>query len=496
MAREKMSSVDTAWLRMDSSRNLMMIVGVWVFGGRLAYEDMARLLEERLLVYRRFRQRVEADAIGYHWVDDDRFRIDRHLKRVRLRGGGGDHELQRFTARLASQPLDPAHPLWQFHLVENYNGTSAMVARIHHSSAAGIALVRVTLALTDAMTQPVPDGDEGGEAGEAEEAGEAGEVESNPWVPYLAPLTRGTVAAIDATGTLVTKSLDVVAHPDRLSGYAQVGSRVVRDTLSILLMSDDTHTRLKGTPSGRKAIAWNEPLPLDEVKAVCRGIGASVNDVLLSCVAGALRRYLLGRGDEVAGDWEIRAMVPVNLRPPDEPIHELGNRFGLVPLCLPVGIANPVERVREVRRRMDELKSGYQPIIAYVMLGAAGVLPHAVQTEVLEYLGNKGSAVMTNVPGPTEPISMAGVPVTKVLVWVPQSGDIGLGVSILSYAGGVQFGVVSDTALCPDPQAIIDGFAPEFERLVLALAMLPNGYLLGRELAPGELEHALLLETA
>jgi hypothetical protein len=103
---------------------------------------------------------------------------------------------------------------------------------------------------------------------------------------------------------------------------------------------------------------------------------------------------------------------------------------------------------------------------------------------------------MTNVPGPTEPISMAGVPVTKVLVWVPQSGDIGLGVSILSYAGGVQFGVVSDTALCPDPQAIIDGFAPEFERLVLALAMLPNGYLLGRELAPGELEHALLLETA
>lgn len=189
-------------------------------------------------------------------------------------------------------------------------------------------------------------------------------------------------------------------------------------------------------------------------------------------------------------------MVPVNLRPPSEPIDDLGNRFGLVPLCLPVGIANPIARVSEVRRRMAELKAGYQPIVAYVMLGAAGVLPHALQTQILEYLGNKGSAVMTNVPGPTETINMAGVPLSRMMFWVPQSGDIGIGVSILSYAGGVQFGVMSDVALCPDPQAIIDGFAPEFERLVLALAMLPNGFLLGRELAPGELEHALLLEAS
>ena len=483
MAREKMSSVDTAWLRMDSSRNLMMIVGVWVFGARIAYEDLARLLEERLLAFRRFRQRVESDALGYYWVDDDDFRLERHLKRTRLGGRGGDRELQRLTARLAVQPLDPAHPLWQFHLIENYDGSCAMVSRIHHCIADGIALVRVTLSLTDAIAPP---------RSRSHADDDVAQVESNPWVPYLQPITRNTVAAIDATGDLLAKSLDAVAHPDRLADYAQVGSQVVRDTLAILLMSDDTPTRLKGTPGGRKAIAWNDPLPLDEVKAVCRGIGASVNDVLLSCVAGALRRYLLGRGDEVAADCEFRAMVPVNLRPPSEPIDQLGNRFGLVPLCLPVGIANPVARVREVRRRMDDLKTGYQPVVAYFLLGAAGVLPHAVQTQLLEYLGNKGSAVMTNVPGPAETINMAGVPLKKVMVWVPQSGDIGIGVSILSYAGGVQFGVISDTALCPDPQAIIDGFAPEFERLVLALAMLPNGFLLEREPGLGELEHVLL----
>ena len=486
MARERMSSVDTAWLRMDSSRNLMMIVGVFVFARRVTWEEIAQLLEERLLKFGRFRQRIESDAVGHYWVDDEDFDIRRHVERVRLRRGGGDRELQRLTARLAVQPLDPAHPLWQFHLVENYDGTSAMVTRMHHCIADGIALVRVMLSLTDAVAPA-----------QASEAGDdPADLESNPWEPYLQPITRGAVAAIDATGALVTRSLDVVAHPDRLVDYAQVGSQVVRDTLAILLMSDDTHTRLKGTPSGRKAFAWNDPLPLDEVKAVCRGMGASVNDVLLSCVAGALRRYLLGRGDEVADDCEVRAMVPVNLRPPSEPIDDLGNRFGLVPLCLPVGIANPIARVSEVRRRMAELKAGYQPIVAYVMLGAAGVLPHALQTQILEYLGNKGSAVMTNVPGPAETINMAGVPLSRMMFWVPQSGDIGIGVSILSYAGGVQFGVMSDVALCPDPQAIIDGFAPEFERLVLALAMLPNGFLLGRELAPGELEHALLLEAS
>jgi WS/DGAT/MGAT family acyltransferase len=485
MTRERMSSVDTAWLRMDSARNLMMIVGVFVFGARVAYEDLAAVLEQRLLPYGRFRQRAEADATGYFWVDDEAFRLGRHLQRVRLPGAGGARELQRLTARLAVKPLDPAHPLWQFHLVENYDGTTALVTRMHHCIADGIALVGVMLSLTDAAP-PAPS--------PRPEARDGAELESNPWEPYLEPLTRGAVAAIDATGNLVTKSLGVVAHPDRLVDYAQVGAQVVRDALAILLMSDDTQTRLKGTPGGRKAFAWNDPLPLHEVKAVCRGLGASVNDVLLSCVAGALRRYLSGCGDAVPEDCEFRAMVPVNLRPASAPIDELGNRFGLVPLCLPVGIVNPVERVREVRRRMEALKAGYQPVVAYVLLGAAGVLPQVVQTQVLEYLGNKGSAVMTNVPGPTEVIRMAGAPVSRMMFWVPQSGDIGIGVSILSYAGGVQFGVMSDTALCPEPQAIIDGFAPEFERLVLALAMLPNGFLLGRELAPGELEHALLLE--
>lgn len=480
MTRERMSSVDTAWLRMDTPSNLMMIVGIQVFESPVGLEPLRALLRERLLVHRRFVQRVERDAGGAAWVDDDAFDLDRHLVEHRLPKPGNDAQLQKYVATLAAQPLDPDRPLWQFTLVRGYRGTDALVARIHHCIGDGIALVAVLLSLTDHAPPAVPP---------RRRPRDASAEDANPWEAMLAPLTRGTVRTIETAGAAVSKSLGVLADPDRLGDYAAVGSQVVRDALKIALMPNDTTTRLKGRPGRAKAIAWNEPLPLDDVKAVARAVGASVNDVLLSCVAGALRRYLLSHGDDVDGT-EVRAMVPVNLRPVSEAL-ELGNRFGLVPLALPVGIANPVARLFEVRRRMDELKGGYQAVLAYVLLGAVGMTPRPVQQQVLDLLARKATAVMTNVPGPTEPIRMAGRTLSRIMFWVPQSGNIGMGVSILSYAGGVQFGVITDTRLCPDPQRIIDGFAPEFERLVLTLSMLPPEAFVGGEPDPAELEHRL-----
>jgi diacylglycerol O-acyltransferase / wax synthase len=212
-------------------------------------------------------------------------------------------------------------------------------------------------------------------------------------------------------------------------------------------------------------------LPLEEVKAVSRALGCSINDVLLACVAGAIRSYLERRGEAVEG-CELRAMVPVNLRDPAS-WKELGNKFGLVPLLLPVGIANPIARVFEVRSRMDELKKSYTPVLAMLVLGVAGLAPRIVQQQALNYLACKGTAVMTNVPGPQQALYLAGARIERLLVWVPQSGDICVGVSILSYNGGVQFGLITDRSVCAEPQQIIDRFAPEFEKLVLALCLLP-----------------------
>ena len=165
-------------------------------------------------------------------------------------------------------------------------------------------------------------------------------------------------------------------------------------------------------------------------------------------------------------------MVPVNLRPLEE-AHHLGNRFGLAPVVLPIGVDNPVERVYEVRRRMSEMKGSMQPLMAFGLLAVAGLLIKPAQDAMLGLFSKKTTAVMTNVPGPREKLRFCGATLEQSLFWVPQSGTVGLGVSILSYGGGVQFGVISDATLCPDPQKIIDQFEPEFAKLAMVTLMLP-----------------------
>jgi hypothetical protein len=175
----------------------------------------------------------------------------------------------------------------------------------------------------------------------------------------------------------------------------------------------------------------------------------------------------------VAGK-EIRAMVPVNLRPMAQ-AYQLGNQFGLAPVVLPIGLEHPLARVFEVRRRMGELKGSMQPLLSFALLALAGMLVKPAQDAMLSLFSRKTTAVMTNVPGPREKLKFCGATLEQPLVWVPQSGSVGLGVSILSYGGGVQFGIISDATLCPNPQAIIDQFEPEFEKLRLLTLMLPWG---------------------
>jgi diacylglycerol O-acyltransferase / wax synthase len=478
MSREKMSNVDHAWLRMDGDSNLMMIVGVNVFESRVTVERMHKLINERLLVHRRFLQKVEAEGNGAHWVADAAFDLNYHCFETILPGGLigphitpqiGDAELQRFIGQLAMEPLHKERPLWQMILVQNYKGSTALISRVHHCIGDGIALVAVMLSLTDQA-----DGVSAVAAGAKQSAQQEGSggVESNPWVPYLNPLTKGTLKAIKVTEQAVSRSMQTIATPDLLTEYAGIGAQVIKDIAALALMPNDSSTSLKGAPGRKKAVAWNEPLPMAEVKLLGKVLDCSINDVLLSCVSGALRNYLLQRGENVDG-VEIRAMVPVNLRPLKDAL-QLGNKFGLVPLTLPVGIENPLERLLEVKRRMGDLKTGYQALLAFAILGVVGSLPKMVQDQVLALFGKKSTAVMTNVPGPAVPIKMAGETLSRIMFWVPQSGDIGMGVSILSYAGGVQFGLMTDTLLCPEPQKIIDGFAPEFEKLLLTVMMMPK----------------------
>jgi len=465
---ERMSKVDTAWLRMDCPSNLMMITGVLTLKPGVAYEELCERVQERLLQYSRFRQRVVQDVAGASWVDDGDFDIHRHVVREKLprnRKGGEQAALQQRVGELAMQPLDFEHPLWQFHLVEHYEGGSALLARIHHCIADGIALIAVVLSLVDGGAAPPPRSRKQPPSG----------VED--WISQtlIKPLTEMTVKALGAAGDGAAKSMSMLRDPHKgLEGgvdFAKLAYQVLGDAAALALMPDDSNTRLKGQPGMAKRVAWCQPIPLDEVKAVSKALNCSINDVLLSCVGGAIGGYLKALGDDVAGQ-EIRAMIPVNLRPLDQ-AHKLGNRFGLVPLVLPIGMENPIERVYEIRRRMSALKGSTQPLLAFGLLAVAGLLPKAGQEALLRLFGTKTTAVMTNVPGPREKLKLLGATLEQCMFWVPQSGDIGLGVSILSYGGGVQFGVITDTQLCPDPQKIIDEFEPEFARLSLVTLMLP-----------------------
>jgi WS/DGAT/MGAT family acyltransferase len=235
-------------------------------------------------------------------------------------------------------------------------------------------------------------------------------------------------------------------------------------------MERDAQTRLKGSPSGVKRVAWADPVPLDEVKAIAAAMDCSVNDVLVSTAAGALRGYLAGHGERIEGA-DVRAVVPVNLRAPGSGA-ELGNRFGLVFLDLPL-VEHPLERLYEVRRRMAALKGSRQPAIALALLAAVGLGPRAVQNGVTRFLGQNASVVLTNVPGPATRLYLGGERLRELGFWVPQSAGIGLGLSLLSYDGRVGFGVMSDAAVVPDPHRIAARFAEQFAQLLWLTLMSP-----------------------
>jgi WS/DGAT/MGAT family acyltransferase len=454
--RERMSAVDTTWLRMDRPTNLMIILGVWMLEGPVVLKKLETQLAEGLLSYRRFRQKVEFTPAGVYWRDDPRFDLAHHMKRARLPGRGGKQALERFVGDLASEPLDPNRPLWQVHIVERFEGGAVVVFRIHHAIADGIALIGVTMALVDGAER---------RRHRAELAEEDEGWLQNLMAPVVAAINVGT----QATSTLRTV-LDLLRNPLRAAGYLRAGAGVAGELSYLLFMSSDTPTRFKGKPQGTKRVAWSEPLRLPEVKAVSRALGASINDMLLSCVAGALRRYLAGMGDTTKG-VECRALVPINLRQPGD--LELGNRFGIIAVELPVGIEHPLERLMTVRQRMLALKTSYEPGVTLGLFAALGYLPKVVQDQLFDILLSRATAVMTNVPGPAEPLSVAGSVLRQSLFWVPQTGDIGMGVSILSYAGKVQFGLIADAALTPDPEAIVGRFAEEFDRYLYYVLLEP-----------------------
>ena len=463
-----MSRVDTAWLRMERPTNPMMITGVLMLDEPMTLAALKQVINKRFLAYSRFRQKPVDGPTGASWQDDPDFDLDWHVRLSGLPGKGDGpaaqkRALQRFVGQLASSPLDPHKPLWQFHLVERYHGGSAIVARIHHCYADGIALVQVLLSLTDAERSP-------------------GKTEPLPkaWLKQEGAAVARRVGAVDRYmrlgGKMLEKGMEMMQDPTLAGVLAKEGGDIARELVYALSLPDDPPSMLRGRLGVSKRVAWAEPLKLEEVKAVGRACDCTVNDVLMAAAAGALREYMRERGEALDG-MTLRATVPVNLRPLEH-AKKLGNHFGLVFLDLPVGEANPVRRLERVADCMRQLKHSRQAIVAYGLLAALGMAPAAVQELALDLFSRKATAVATNVPGPQQPLYLAGRKLRDMMFWVPQTGSIGIGVSILSYNGEVHFGLIADARLIPDPQDVIRRFGEEFDKLLyLALMADWNGML-------------------
>lgn len=455
--RTAMSSVDTAWLRMESPESPMMIGVVLVFDEPIDIGMFRDLLEERFLRFRRFRQRVVCESERCYWEDDPSFDLDNHIHVTTLPGKSDQTALQNLASDLNSTPLDFSHPLWHIHYVDQYQGGCALIVRIHHCIADGISLVRVLLSLTD---EYAPEDDDA----KPRRRRRKRRTDTSEWPEWRRVIFRARRNLRLARRQVRQTWRTVQRDPAYLLRLAEEGALIGKDLFRVAYRPPDPATPLKGPLCGRKEVAWSEPLSLGEVKATARALNGTVNDVLMAAATGAIHAFLQESRTPLP-ETGIRVAVPFNLRPLNQPITRLGNQFGLVLVPLPVHTLSPRERLRLVQQSMAELKQSYQAQVSYGLLDILGRGPDLLERRALELLSRRASAVLTNVPGPEEPLYLCGSRLRQPMFWVPQTGDVGIGLSIFSYAGQVQFGIISDRQLIASPDGMAAAFADAFHEI-------------------------------
>ncbi len=416
---------DGVWLQ-DSPANLMVINAVYTLDS-IDLEALRRLWDERVMQagdgqrYPRLKRRVVWRRSRPYWQDDPAFALARH---VFIPENDADlrtkESLQEYVGELASQPLPDDRSPWQMQLIPEFgDGGSAIIFRIHHCMGDGIGLIPILFSLMDAE----PEG--GG---------------------MVFP------AVIDKDGKPPNKLL-LALHA------AVVGPFLL---LQKMLWRPDKN-RLHGRAlSGTKRVAWTDPIDLGVVKEVKNRLGATVNDVLVACVAGAFQRYLARHADEELK--RLRVSMPVNVRSRFEEL-KMDNKFAAVLLPLPV-VADVRERIAATRQVLNRLKRSIEPFFTYAaVIVLLKFLPPAVSRFLIDFLASKCTAVLTNVPGPQMPVYVTGRRLRAMLFWVPQRAKVGIGVSILTLTGSLRVGVIADTALIADPGLLVEAFDEEFREL-------------------------------
>lgn len=457
--RDRLSAEDATLLCVEPANAPLQVGALCLFeagplldrAGRLRAALLRRHLESRLHLVPHFRQRLASVPFAAGrpvWVDDADFDIAHHTRTVRLPRPGSDAQLRAFVRRFLEAPLDHRRPLWEIATVTGLEGERiAVVLKVHHVLADGMALLRFATAVLDVEPHVATD-------------------EVPRWRPEPAPSPAALVAgALVDRGRhgveMIRKGLHALGRsPSGLLGASRQVARAVGETAVVA-----PSLPITGRVGDRRDFAWTR-LPLATVKDIAHANGATVNDVVLTLTAGALRHHLIQAGRAVEG-VHVRVLVPVSVRTAAQ-LDEMGNQFSLLTVALPVGVDDPIELLREVQAETARHKASGQVAIGSLLFGIGGLVPaallRAIGPEVLARQPFVNLAV-TNLPGPQFPLYLLGSRLLELYPAVCGTGNIAMIVGVLSYDGALGVAVTVDADVVPDADAFLAGF----ERAAAAL---------------------------
>ncbi len=421
----------------------MMITVVLRFKGQVNYDRLITDLQTTVQRFRRLRQRVVIPGKLFHrpyWDDVPTFKVQDHVERLNLRLPADDVSVGELVNQKMNTALDFTHPLWKLSLVDNHPEGSIIIVRIHHCIADGISLMRVLLQMTHPSSQV--------------------DVNQTPLDDPIQEVYRATLEPAIPKTLVEASSSNSKGTTGRGTVYKTPGfTDIVAAIARIVFRPPDPPTILKAPLGVVKKAVWSEPFSIPEIKKIAEIKQATINDVMMAITSGAIRRYLDLHNEP--SERDIRAFIMVNMRGLafDD---ELGNKFGLVFLTLPLSRVQPMERLERIKNGMDLLKASAEYAASYIILNILGQLPEWVEHLATRILDTKGTVVATNVPGSRNELFIADAPIQSMVGWVPQSGRVGVGLSYVSYNNQLIVGLNADAGVIPDPEKLLEFFVQEY----------------------------------
>jgi diacylglycerol O-acyltransferase len=447
---DRLTAVDASFLAQESQNAHMHIGAVMIFEGPPpAFDDFADHVRGRLHLVPRYRQKLAVPPLETGrplWVDDPNFNLEYHVRDTALPAPGSEQQLRALAARVHSQALDRTKPLWEMWLVQGLEGGRfALLSKTHHALVDGVSGVDLATVLFD--LEPVP-----------------AEIEhpETPWRPRRTPsaidmAARGVRGLVGLPFDAAARAVGAAARP----GDALAVTREALEGLGEVVwagLNPAPETPLNVEIGPHRRFMWTRH-ELADFKRVKNAFGGTVNDVVLAVVAGALQKWLRSRGVRTEG-LELRGLVPVSIRARDEH-HQLGNRLAAMRAPLPVYVEDPVARLRVVRRAMEGLKESKQAVGAEVLAGMQALAPPTIlaQASRLNFSTRLFNLLVTNVPGPQFPLYVLGRRLRDIFPVAFLPKNHALAVAIMSYDGGMDFGLLADYDAMPD----LDEFAQSLD---------------------------------